>query len=235
MEEGYPIHYYAEGLFHAATGLRQLSMDTLQIVNTLRLPVNSYYAIDLPEDFVDDVMVGAPVGQRFQPVPKDDKISPLRAANDDGTYATYTTTNSENSVGVGYLPYGLWYYNYNDYGEPTGRYFGATGGARLNGYKVVRERRQIQLTDSFTSTDALLMYISDGQSLDAASQIDARAFDAIQAFIMWKRSPNRANDFSPEGQHYWNQRRLLRARMNEDTLIDIKNWIRKSYTATVKN
>jgi len=235
LESGYSIHFYAEGLFHAATALRELSLDTLKIVNTRQIPVNDYYAIDLPEDFVDEVMVGVPFGGKFQPVAKNDSLTPLRAADSTGPYVQYETTTAQNTVTVGYLPYGIWYYNYNEYGEPTGRFFGANGGAVMNGYKVVRERRQIQLTDTFTSDDVLLMYISDGQSLDAASQIDVRAFAAITAFIQWKRSPNRANDFSPEGQHYYNQRRLLRSRLNDLTTTDIINILRSSYTATIKN
>lgn len=235
LEEGYPIHWYAEGLFHASAGLRELSFDSLQIVNSRQLPVNDYFAIDLPEDFVDDVMLGIPVGGEIQAVPKNYSLNPLRATTSDGDYTQYNTATTINSVATAYLPYALWYYNFNDYGEPTGRYFGARGGAIQNGYKVIKERRQIQVTESFTATDAILMYISDGQSLDAASQIDTRAFEAIKSYIAWKCSSNKNNNFSPEGQNWHNQRRLLRARMNDFTVTDIRNIILRAYTATVKN
>jgi hypothetical protein len=71
--------------------------------------------------------------------------------------------------------------------------------------------------------------------LDAASQIDTRATEAIKSYVSWKRSPNRSNDFSPEGQAFYNQRRLLRARMNDLTVVDIRNIVLKAYTATIKN
>jgi hypothetical protein len=236
LEKNLSLHYYAEGLFHAAACLRELSFDTLQIVNTLRLPINSYYAVDLPDDFVDDVMVGVPVGGRFQVVAKNDGISPLRLATTAGDYTTSSQgENGLETVGVGYFPYALWYYNFNEYGEPTGRFFGAGGGAYQNGYKVIRDRRQIQLTESFTSDSILLMYVSDGQSVDAASQISPMAFAAIQSWIAWKKSPNADNPYSPEGVNYGKQRRLLRARLNDLTVTDIKQIIRKEFRATIKN
>jgi hypothetical protein len=235
LENGLPIHYYAEGLYSASAALRELSFDTLQIVNTRSLPLNAQNAVDFPADFVDDVMVGIPVGDRMQPVPKLNSLNPLRVANESGTYGNYTeTTTNENGSGISSLPYAIWYWNFNEYGEPTGRFFGVGGGSKLNGYKVVWERRQIQFTDVFSNRTIVLMYISDGQSLDAATQIDTMAFAAIQAYIAWKRSPNRNADFSPEGQHFYNQRRLLRARKNDLTPIDIKEILRKNVRASIK-
>jgi hypothetical protein len=123
----------------------------------------------------------------------------------------------------------------NEWGEPTGRYFGAGGGAKANGYQVFRERNQIQLTGTFTSPTAVLMYISDGQSADNATQIDTRAWSAINAFIAWKTSPNKNNRFSAEGSNFSNPRRLLRAKLNDLTVADIINIVRKNSVATAKN
>jgi len=129
----------------------------------------------------------------------------------------------------------LFFYNINDYGEPTGRYFGATGEGKMNTYTLVKERRQIQLSQTFTSTTATLLYVSDGQSADAATQIDVAAIDAIQAFIRWKRSPNKDNENSPEGRTYHNQRRLCRARLDDMTITDLRYIILKAYSAAMKN
>lgn len=235
LETGHSIHYYAEGLFHAASCLRELSFDTLQLVNTRNLPLNEYNAVDLPDDFVDEVMVGIPVGDRYQPVPKLSNLNPLRLAEEGGDYSMYTeTTTNENGSGISSLPYAIWYWNFNEYGEPTGRFFGVGGGSKLNGYKVIKERRQIQFTDVFTSETVLLQYISDGQSLDAATQLTPMAFAAIQAYIAWKRSPNRSNNFSPEAQLFYNEKRILKARMNDMTLVDIKEILRKNVRASIK-
>lgn len=236
LEKGLPIHWYSEALFHASTCLREMTFDTLQIVNTVRLPINDYYAVDLPDDYVDDVMVGVPVGQMVQPIPKNDSISPLRITDSDGNYTTYNTLGDNAQVYDAYaIPALAWYWNINDFGESVGRYFGMNGGAAPNTFKIVKERRQIQLPENFIGSSIILVYISDGQSVDAATQIDVQAFYAIQSWIDWKQSPNAKNLQSPEGKYFLNEQRKLRARLNELTLNDIKDIIRKNFHAGLKN
>ena len=69
LEQNLPIHYYFEYLVHSSTCIRELSFDTLKIVNTVSLPVNEYGGVDLPPDFVDDVAVCLPSGIALQPLP----------------------------------------------------------------------------------------------------------------------------------------------------------------------
>jgi hypothetical protein len=238
LEKGYPIHWYAEYMFHASAAIRELSKDTLKIIRSARLPVNSYYAVDLPDDFVDDLAVTLPVGNLLQNVPKKDSITPLRLHDTaSGAFVPYSDSSddSEGETVFGFVPSSQWFWNVNDFGEPTGRYFGAGGGANANGYKVFKERRQIQLTESFTSDEIVLLYISSGQSADNATQVEWLAFSAIQAFINWKRSRNADIDQSPEGVSWYNQRRLLRANLNDMTTTDIKQILRKNYTASIKS
>ena len=78
LEDGLPIHWYPEFLYHGATCLRELNFDTLQLINTANLPVNSYGGVDLPDDFSDDLSVSVPVGSALAPLPKQDYITPLR-------------------------------------------------------------------------------------------------------------------------------------------------------------
>jgi len=235
LEKGLPIHYYPEALFHSSSCLRELTFDTLKIVNTRDLPVDNTGAIDLPDDFADDVMLAFNTGATLQPIPHRDTINPLRVHN------TTTGEFEKQSTNIGLHPDGLffpfvgwtWYWNMSDYGEPTGRLFGANG-SNPRGYKVIRERRQIQVYGG-KETHMVLQYISDGQSVDAATMVDVQAFATIQAYIVWKRSPNPDNEFSPEGRLYLNQKRKLRARLNGLTTEDVKNIIRGGYTAAIKN
>ena len=78
LERGYPIHYYPEALYQSATCLRELSFDVLKIVNTKQLVIDSTANSPLPDDFVDDVLVGIPFGQGLINLPKQEWISPLR-------------------------------------------------------------------------------------------------------------------------------------------------------------
>lgn len=236
LEKGLPIHYYAEGLYHCTAALRELSFGTLKIINTVPIKLNSYFAADLPDDFVDDLAVCIPVGSLLQPVPKNDSISPLRNVNSSGTFVNYTDLdNDENNSLYGISASWLWFWNVSDWGEPTGRYFGANGAAHRNGYKVIKERRQIQFTETITSDEIVLMYISNGQSTDNASQVDVQAQATIQSFMDWKSSPNAAMKDSYEAATYYNEKRTLVGRLNDVTLTDIRNILYKNYTASLKN
>jgi hypothetical protein len=236
LEKGYPIHYYAEYMLHASSCIRQLTTDTLKIINSAHLPVNSYYAVDLPQDFVDDISVNIPVGNFLKPVPKNDSLNPVRAIDGDGAFIPYKDrTKGQQETVFGINPSWLWYWNVNDYGEPTGRFYGAGGGERANGYKIFKERGQIQLTETFAGKSIVLLYISDGQSVNSATQIDMLAFTCIQAYIDWKSSPNSMKKDSYEARTYLSERRLLRAKLNDLTTTDIKNIVRKHYMASIKN
>lgn len=237
LEKGYPIHYYNEYLLHASTCLRELALDVLKIVNTKELPISRYGSFDLPEDYSDEVGLFFNAGDRLAQIPHDDNVNPLRVHNTTTGAFEPLRTPSDMDVDAAMFFGGsgwMWFWNINDYGEPTGRFFGAGGGADY-GYEIIKERRQGQLTGGFTSGSVILQYISDGQSLDNATQIDVQAFATIRAYQDWKRSRNADNENSPEGRAYYNQRRRLVARLDGTTAEDIKNIFRKQYKATNKN
>jgi hypothetical protein len=238
LESNLPIHYYLEYLIHGATCLRELTFDTLKVVNTVSLPVNNYGAVDLPDDFVDDVGVFAQSGNVLKALPHQSYINPIRVHNATTgayerpeNYTNFTGVNDQYFWGsAGWL----WFWNVNDFGEPTGRFFGSTGGS-TRGYKVIKERRQIQLSEGFEGSAIVLQYISDGQSIDSASQIDVQAIQTIRAWQEWKRSRNANNEFSPEAMTFWNRKKNLRSRLSGLTIVDIKNTLRQGFTAAIKN
>jgi len=237
LERNLPIHYYADGLFHSATAVRELSYDTLQIINSANLLVNNYGAIDLPDDFVDDLSVCVPYSGILSPLPKQDLLTPIRIH--DTTTGEFTPyPNQENTTGLPNVYYGFpnqwqYYFNVNEFGEQTGRRFGSHGGT-AQGYKLFKERRQIQLTPSFIDTQVTLLYISDGQRADNASQVDVLAIQCIQAWMDWKTSPSRSIKNSQEAATFYNEKRRLRSLLNPMTKADVVNVLRNSYTAGLK-
>lgn len=235
LEMGLPLHYYLEYLLHASTCLRELHIDTLKVINYAELKLNSYFAADLPADFVDDVGVGIPVGQSLQPISKRDDITQLRNVSSSGAFVPFTDSDNTNGdTFFGFNGNWTWFWNINDYGEPTGRYFGANGGANSNGYKIFKQRRQIQFTETFTSENAVLMYISDGQRADNATQVDVMALKTIEAYQDWKTSPNFANKDAPEARTFYNEMRRLVAREDDLTAADIRQIFHRAYTAAPK-
>jgi hypothetical protein len=238
LEKGLPLHYYLEFLLHNSACVRDLTKDTLQIVNTVEIAVNSYGAATLPDDFGDEVAICMPGGGELIPIPKKNSLNPLRSVDSNGAFVPWTTPQTEPITGFfPGAPIGwYWYWNVNDFGEPTGRYFGANGGVNY-GYNIFRERRQIQFTDNFIGSELnmIMMYVSNGQSVNNATQIDWRAFRCIQTYADWQSSPNAALKDAPEARTFYNEKRLLRAEMSDLTLTDIRQVLYQSYTATIKN
>jgi len=237
LDNSLPIHFYAEFLYHGCTCIRELNYDTLQIVNTVNLPTNDYAAADLPDDFDDDIAVCVPSADRLLHLPKQENLNPIRihstVTGEFVPYVNQDTSNGNPNVFYGFATGYNYYWNVNDYAEFTGRRFGAHGGI-AQGYKVVKERRQIQMSDNFINNNIILMYISNGQSANSATQIDYKAFQTIRDFQDWQRSPNKGNDNSPEGRKFYNSKRLLKARLNDLTKTDVQNLIRLAYTAGIK-
>lgn len=240
LERSIPLHYYFEGLVHAATATQLLAQDTLQIINAANLPVGDYGEVDLPDDFDDDLSVCIPSGQALIPMPKQDWITPLRIhSTTTGAFVPYSTdTNESDGIDVpdtALTLTGQWsyYWNVDSYGSGTGRRFGSNGGT-LAGYKVVKERRQIQMTEGFIGSSVVLLYVSDGQRADNASQIDTKASQCIRTYIDWQRSPNATNENSPEGRTFYNQKRRLKTLLNPLTKTDLMNIFRSAYSAAAK-
>ena len=103
------------------------------------------------------------------------------------------------------------------------------------GYKVLKERRQIQLSVGFERSSVVLQYISDGQSINNATQIDTQAIQCIRAWQEWKRSGNANNDYSAEAISFYNRKKQLRARLSGLSLVDVKNALRQGFTGAIKN
>lgn len=237
LENNLPIHYYSEFLFHASSCIRELSFDTLKIINTVNLPVSEIGDVNLPSDYVDEVALCLSAGLLLQQLPHKSNINPLRVH--DTTTGAFTTQPSEQNVDINNTTYfgsynWSWFWNVDSLGEFTGRYFGANGGTHT-GYKVIKEQRRIQLSDGISGGNVILQYISDGQNTDSASQITPQAVSCIHAYINWKTSANRAIKNSQEAATFYNEKRLLRARLSELSIMDIKNVLRSNYSASIKN
>lgn len=229
-----PLHYYVEYLVHASTCLRELTFDSLRIINTVELTLNDYFAADLPCDWVDWTKIGIKMGQFVQPITQRDSINRLRNQDSQGAYIPYLDHPATTSMEYPFWP-GYWMFqNIDDLGENLGRFYGFNAGLVPDGFKILKERQQIQFLETARATTYVMEYISDGQTSDNASQVDQYAWSCIEAFINWKRTANADNAHSPEGDNYRNQRRILRARMSEVTLYDIRQILFRNYRASIK-
>jgi hypothetical protein len=207
LQQQLPMHYYIECLTHAANCLAELTKDDLKIIKTERLTLNDLANHCLPEGYLDFTKVGIEIGQMVRPLVPENSINRLPNYDDSGTAIAYTDTITS------YVPALIWSTTiYNDYGEYIGREYGSGAGFQTDTFKIIPERNIIQCKETLKNCDIIMEYISDGSCVDDATGVDPYAKESIDAYIKWKRSKSRDNIYSPEGQEYARQRKILRAR-----------------------
>lgn len=225
------IHWYFQYLKLAADCLREFNYDILGTVQTKRIKVDENNVAKLPDDFIDYTKIGMEVSQFVRPLVQNQAINRLPKLDDDGNETTYT----QKLDGIGTYYGGMWYLNsWNKYGEHVGGYFGYKQRTWRDGFKIIKERGIIQLTEGVCTDFIVLEYISSGTNCDAACKINPFAQKAIESYVFWKASPNRFNNFSPEAQQFFNDRRILVARVDHLSLDDIKRVMNQNKIASIK-
>lgn len=68
LQKRYPIHFYIDFLIYAARCFEEISFDSIANVRTVRLPINDYFAVRLPDDFMDWTKIGVENGQFIKPL-----------------------------------------------------------------------------------------------------------------------------------------------------------------------
>jgi hypothetical protein len=229
------IHYYIEALSHATDCLRELNFDTMKVVKSVKLPVNSYGAIPLPCDYVDFVKVGFPKGQYVVEMSTNEKLNRLNNIDDQGNKIKYEVIDND-------MPESSWGWdgaNYiwasNDRGELLGRGFNLNAGSTHNSFKVLRERGEIQIDNRFANDYIVLEYIGDGLDTNASTQVHPYAQATIESYISWKMSPAKNAVQSNESLMYHNSLRILRGRLNDATILDFLRAKQKGYKASIRN
>lgn len=203
LERGLPIHYLLTTLVSGVDALRELSQDEISFINTKIVYIDDNGSIDLPDGFCDIVTIGVEVGQSVIPLSPNYNINNLPNYTSNGSVAPYTTTGTN----------GLFY------GYPT--WYGSYNCGCISGYKLLRDQNRIQLGESMIGqTQAILEYISDGMSVDAATKIHPHAYQAVKVYIEWKMDRNADGE-----RKFGLERRKIRARRNNLTPQSLNNII----------
>lgn len=239
IDRGYTMHWYLQFLNYAVNCYRELNFDVLQNIKSVRLPVNSYLAATLPTDYVDWVRVGDQYGQYIAPYgEKKNTYNRLNNFDDLGNKIPYGDVENQS----GLLPSnweGYWYTNYiNDKGEHMGRIFNNRPTFR-NSFVIIRERDEMQLDSAYYGSEIVLDYITDGTSTTASNSVHPYAVEAIKCYIFWKQKEHgrhyNAQERELSKQQYYTELRLLRARMNNMDVQDIRRSLDTPYGPTIKN
>jgi hypothetical protein len=178
------------------------------------------------------------MGQFVRPIPEIETINRLPAKLPNGQNTTY---GNAGGVVVDDFPIwpGMWIWsNIDDLGENIGRMYGWPADYRTDGFKIIPERNIIQFTETFDMPTCVLEYISDGQTIDNASAVDARAQKTIETYCDWqwrwhtgKRSPA---EIDMAYRMYVKEWKKLRARLSSLTISDIKQALHRNFKLSIK-
>lgn len=234
LKRRYPIHFYLEFLVGLKNGLREISFDENILAPRYKiLTLNDNHAIDFPDDYQDWFNVSVRVGQYLQPLTEDNSLDQIPNYDSDFTIqpmANGIATESTTSYHGYFSPY-WWAWNWNSYGENTGRQFGGVG-VFADTFKVNRERREIKINESLDVTEVVLEYISDGSDADSATHIDTYAQASLEAYAMWQFKENNRTYGQGEAemarQEYLTQRGILRGRLSDLTINKLKRLWQKN-------
>ena len=235
-----PIHYYGRFLKYSNDCLREMLFDTLQIINTVRLPVNEFWEAELPVDMVDPkawCKVGIQVGQFVRPLIPRDGINRLaNIGTTDGLQITYPSITDETEEVYGGVYW--WGVNTNSNGEDVGGYYGLGAGSEPDTFKIIEERNVIQLNQNITNSKVVLEYISDGMFSNAATKITPYAQRTIEAYIDWQYKEHSksfgAYDAERAKEMFYAEYRKLRARKNELDPSTVERIINRHRKASLK-
>ena len=232
-----PIHYYYSFLKWNADCLRELLFDTIQITNTVRIPINEFGEAELPGDYVDWCGIGIQAGQFVRPLIQKNTINRLPNLNpDDGTQIVYPEiTDETNEFG---LPVQWWGINTNSRGENTGGYFGIGAGSEPDTFTIVEERNIIQINQRVEESKIVLRYISDGTFANAATYVTPYAQKTIEAYSDWQYKETSKSfgqgDAQLAKQYFYRQHELLRARKNDLTPEQVIRIINRHRKASIQ-
>jgi hypothetical protein len=216
------LHYYLRILNVIISELRELNFDFPLNIKEVELPVTSYNAIVVPSDYVDLCKVGIAYADKVKFFTKDNSLNGIYDYDDGGDKVKRLgepeTVNVEiflNSSDV----------NSSLSGGFRGGYPGYVGRSDLR-YKYIPERSEIQLGGNVGASKIVLWYITDGISITAANVIHPYAIECLKAGAEWRYKRNSPRIFNlgivdRAKQHYYNQRIILRERLQGISIEDI--------------
>lgn len=241
LKRRYPWHYYLEFLIYAKDILREIAFDTDIIPSRYKLLPVENFTVQLPDDFVDYVSVSVRVDQYIHPLAED--VALQTVPNFDSNFqvqpyvqgvATEPNGNGLSGYYSGYTwPFSYWYtYNWNSWGENTGRQFGGIG-TYIDTFKIDRSKNIIKINEGLSGVSELLLtYISNGMDADSATHIDSYAQQPIESGSLWQfKEHNRtysAGEAERQRQIYLTDVKILRARKSSITIDNLKRLIQKN-------
>lgn len=203
--EEYGTHQLGAYVTMAKRGYRELKLSSLMKVKTVKLPLNTYHALDLPSDCMAWVATGIQYGDKVLVLgtaedvalyhDKDDCGVPIDNPHQRSLSDTLNGTNPES-----YMPY--WFSGWDGGnisglvdGDPTS-FCGYHTGLNYKGFfNWDKDANQLQFSTNVNVKNVLLMYISDASSCNESTKVEAVVFKWLVCYVHEKRTRHR-RDYS---------------------------------------
>jgi hypothetical protein len=226
MDLGVGLERYEQGLHWAIDCNRDFRMDVSREIKTVELPLTSWKAVEMPDDYITYVLIGIRKNGRLYIFSNDKEIPLFFDKNEEQVpLPNEELYNDEGEIDV--IPDRLFrIQSLNGYGEDQGRLFGL--GAKSNGvgyFRINHERREIQLNPLMDAGTVYLEYIADGYSPCSNTLVPITAAKLHRLYIHWQRLKfSKASNNGERAQaekEYWDEFRRVNERMDDTTIADI--------------
>lgn len=225
------MHWYLICLKHAADCFRDLRTHSIPYMQTAKVTVNEYGAVDLPADFESLVRIGYVNGQYVLPLVKG-----------KGTMNRLVFTDESDNP----IPYdapvtngftGGWWLNTWFNASLNGQYFGGNfvhgAGFETDLYEIMIERNQIQVSQEMAGQELIFDYIGDINHPNNLTRIPAIAQKTIEQYIAWQLKENSRTYSKSEAKDdermYKKERDILRANIDPLSKEDFLRIFRRGY------
>lgn len=222
-DERYPMF-----LQIAITGLKELNYDLKSIITEVTLPVNDNDTVDLPNNYIDYMMIGVVSGGTISSLGLNTQIA-QRAKDNCGDIANVMPESSSEGAGTFTSSYSI-------DGQYTGGDFGLGGGGNSNGtYNVFKQEGYISLQNC-SADELILRYLSTTEQVNGSFMVEEFLVDAIKSFI-WHRYIRRMRSYGGGEKQmaeleFNNKKKLAVKRGNRFSITEFMNAYRSGYRSS---
>lgn len=218
---------YPRFLNWALEEVRNINYDIAGDLKSVKIDVLPNNTVPFPDDYVNYTRLGVIKNNYVELLKRNDEI-PLFDETSDSKTTAYVDRNR------GYEPF----YNPTDRQidtlDITGAHYGiGSGHAHYGSFRVDKKHRRFMFDSTFTESQIVLEYFSNGLNCNGGTLVDEMAERVIKEYIkfMWIRMDrtSKAWEVRDQEERYFAAKRVYKERVMTPTLKEILDTVRRNY------
>tara|TARA_R100000541_G_scaffold2755_1_gene9248 strand:- start:260 stop:1081 length:822 start_codon:yes stop_codon:yes gene_type:complete len=236
----------------ALRGIREMGFDLGQKIKSLKLEINSSNnTVELPDDFVDLVKLGAVGGDGMVYVfPQNKninysssyvnalgaKVGTASSAADSDSDGVFNRADSKTATDDLNSSASLSFRNFA-YADHTGALYGLGGGHKGGTYRLNLDQNRIEIDTTTDSGEVVIEYIAD-EARSSNPSIHVYVEEALRSYMYYKLIERKASvpmsEKARARTEYYNERRKATARLSNFTKEEALQVIQKNFKQSPK-